>query len=80
MNHFAIHLKLTQLYSNKFSKIDYLGMHLTKTIIRIGTSTPMFLAALFPIAKTWKPPKGPSTNEKDVIHKYHGRILSLKKE
>jgi len=40
----------------------------------------MFLAALFTRAKTWKRPKGPSTDEKDVIHKYSGRILSHKKE
>ena len=55
-------------------------MHLTKTIIWIGTSTPIFLAALFTIDKTWKQPTGPSTDEKDVIHKYNGRILSHKKE
>jgi len=40
----------------------------------------MFLAALFTRAKTWKQPKGPSTDAKDVIHKYNGRILSHKKE
>ena len=40
----------------------------------------MFLAALFTRAKTWKQPTGPSTDEKDVIHKYNGRILSHKKE
>ena len=40
----------------------------------------MFLAALFTRAKTWKQPKGPSTDEKDVIYKYNGRILSHKKE
>ena len=27
------------------------------------TCTPMFIAALFPIAKTWKQPKCPSTEE-----------------
>ena len=40
----------------------------------------MFLAALFTRTKTWKQPKGPSTDAKDVIHKYNGRILSHKKE
>ena len=40
----------------------------------------MFLAALFTRAKTWKQPTGPSTDEKDVMHKYNGRILSHKKD
>ena len=40
----------------------------------------MFTAALFTIAKTWKPRTGPSTDEKDVIPKYNGSILSHKNE
>ena len=31
-----------------------------KTLIRKGTYTPMFIAALFTIAKIWKQPKCPS--------------------
>ena len=34
-----------------------------KTLIRKDTCTPMFMAALFAIAKTWKQPKCPSTDE-----------------
>ena len=34
-----------------------------KTLIRKDTCTPMFIAALFTIAKTWKQPKCPSTDE-----------------
>ena len=34
-----------------------------KTLIQKGTCTPMFKAALFTIAKAWKQPKGPLTNE-----------------
>ena len=34
-----------------------------KTIIQRDTSTPMFIAALFTIARTWKQPKCPSTDE-----------------
>ena len=30
---------------------------------RKDTYTPVFIAALFTIAKTWKPPKCPSTDE-----------------
>ena len=34
-----------------------------KTMTRKDTWTPMFIAALFSIAKTWKQPKCPSTEE-----------------
>ena len=45
--------------------IPLLGIYLekTKTLIQKDTCTPMFTAALFPIAKTWKQPKCPSTDE-----------------
>ena len=41
--------------------IPLLGIHPEKTIIQKYTYTPMFIAALFTIAKTWKQPKCPST-------------------
>ena len=34
-----------------------------KTIIQKESCTTMFIAALFTIARTWKQPKGPSTDE-----------------
>ena len=34
-----------------------------KTIIQKDTCTPVFIAALFTIARTWKQPKCPSTDE-----------------
>ena len=34
-----------------------------KTVIQKDTHTPMFIAALFTITKTWKQPKCPSTEE-----------------
>ena len=37
--------------------------HIEKTLIRKDTCTPMFIAALFMIAKVWKQPKCPSTDE-----------------
>ena len=37
--------------------IPLLGIYLEKTIIQKDTRTPMFTAALFTIAKTWKQPK-----------------------
>ena len=39
------------------------GTYLEKAIIQKDTCTPMFMAALFIIAKTWKQHKCPSTNE-----------------
>ena len=43
--------------------IPLLGINPDKTIIRKDTCTPVFTEALFTIAKTWKQPKCPSTDE-----------------
>ena len=43
--------------------IPLLGIYPEKTIIPNDTCTPMFVAALFTIARSWKPPKCPSTDE-----------------
>ena len=43
--------------------IPLLGIYPDKTIIQKDTCTPMFIAALFTIAKTWKQPKCPLTDE-----------------
>ena len=43
--------------------IPLLGIYPEKTLIRKDTGTPMFIAALFTIARTWKQPKCPSTDE-----------------
>ena len=43
--------------------IPLLDIHLEKTIIQKDTCTPMFTAALFTTATTWKQPKCPSTDE-----------------
>ena len=43
--------------------IPLLGIYLDKTIIRKDTCTPMLIAALFTIAKTWKQPKCPLIDE-----------------
>ena len=40
-----------------------LGIHPDKTIFQKDTCTPMFIAALFTIARTWKQPKCPLTDE-----------------
>ena len=44
-------------------EIPLLGKYPEKTIIQKDTCTPMFIAALFTIARTWKQPKCPSTDE-----------------
>ena len=43
--------------------VPLLGIYPDKTIIQKYTCTLMFTAALFTIAKTWKQPKCPSTDE-----------------
>ena len=43
--------------------IPFLGIHPDKAVIRKDTYTPMFIAALFTIAKPWKQPKCPLTDE-----------------
>ena len=43
--------------------IPLLGIYPEKTIIQKDTCTPLFTAALFTIARSWKQPKCPSTDE-----------------
>ena len=44
-------------------EIPLLDIYPKKTLIQEGSCTTMFIAALFTIARTWKPPKCPSTDE-----------------
>ena len=53
-------LKIELLYD---PAIPLLGIYLDKTVIQKYTCIPIFIAALFTIAKTWKQPKCPSTEE-----------------
>ena len=52
--------------------IPLLGMYPEKTIIQREKYTKMFIAVLFTIARTWKQPKCPSTDEwiKKLWHIY----------
>ena len=43
--------------------IPLLGIHTEETRIKRDTCTPMFIAALFIIARTWKQPRCPSADE-----------------
>ena len=63
--------------------IPLVGIYLEETRIQKDTCTPMFIAVLFLIARTFrKLPKCPSTEErikKDMVHIYNGILLSHKK-
>ena len=63
--------------------MPFLGTYLEKNVIQMDTFTLIFIAALFTIAKTWKQPKCPLTDEwiKKTMDKVHnGILLSHKKE
>ena len=61
--------------------IPLLGIYPEKTTTRKDTCTPMFIAALFTIAKTWKQPKCPLTEEwiKKRWSIHNGILLSHQK-
>ena len=64
--------------------IPPLGIYLKKTEMLIwkDTCTPMFIAALFTIAKIWKQPVSIDRwmDKEDVVYMYNGILLSHKKE
>ena len=68
--------------------IPLLDIYPEKTIIQKESCTTMFTAALFTIARTWKQPKCPLTDEwikkmwyvYTMVHIYNGILLSHKKE
>ena len=53
-------LGLTQLYD---PEIPRLGIYPEETKTEKDTCSPLFIAALFTIARTWKQPRCPSTDE-----------------
>ena len=66
---FLIKLKIEPPYD---TAIPLLGIYPEKNIIQKDSCTTMFIAALFTIARTWKQPKCPSTDEwiKKMWHIY----------
>ena len=55
--------------------IPLLDIHTEETRIQRDTCTPMFITALFIIARTWKQPRCPSADELDkkaVVHIHNG--------
>ena len=70
---------LSRVFSNTtvqkhqfFSTQPNIGMYPDKTIIQKDTCILMFTAALFTIARTWRKPKWPSTDEwiKKILYIY----------
>ena len=64
--------------------IPLLGIYLEKTIIQKGTGTPVFIAALFTVARTWKQHSCPSTGGQrscgtytqwSITQPYKGRLF-----
>ena len=64
--------------------IPLLSIHLDETFVEADTCSPMLIAVLFTIAKTWKQPQCPSTDEwiKKMwcIYIHNEILLSHKKE
>ena len=63
--------------------IPLLGIHTKETRSERDTCTPIFIAALFVIARTWKQPRMPISrgmDKKAVVCIYNGVLLSHQKE
>ena len=60
-------LEIEPLY---YLTIPLLGIHIKETRIERDTCTPMFITAFFTIARTWKQPRHPSTDEWIWKHSY----------
>ena len=56
-------LKILQIELPYDPAIPLLGIHTKETRIERDTCTPVYIAALFTIAKTWKQPRCPSADE-----------------
>ena len=62
--------------------IPLLGMYPEETKTEKDTCIPLFIAALYPIARTWRQPRCPLTDEwiKKLWYIHNGILLSHKKE
>ena len=62
--------------------VPLLGIYPKETKIERDTCIPLLIAALFTIARTWKQPRCPSTDEwtKVVVYEHNGILLNYKKE
>ena len=55
--------------------VPLLGINTKETKIERDTCTPIFIAALFIIARTWKQTRCPSADEWTAVIHIHNRIL-----
>ena len=62
-NSVEISLKKLEIELPYDPAIPLLGIHTEETRIERNTCTPMFIAALFIIARTWKQPRCPTADE-----------------
>ena len=72
-------LKKLGIKSPYDSAIPLLGIYPEETKSEKDTCNPMFTAALYAIARTWKKPRCPSTDEwiKNLCSRTHTHALSL---
>ena len=70
-----------------YPAIPLLGIHTTETRMERNKCTPVFTAALFTIARTWKQPRCPLAdnghcpmNKEVVVHRQNGILLRYKKQ
>ena len=66
-------LRKLKIELSRDAAIPLLGIHLDRTIIQKDAYTPVFIAALFQICKTWM-------DKDNAIHIYNGILLSKEKE
>ena len=57
------YLRKLNIELSYYLAIPLLGIYPDKTFLEKDTCTPVFIAAVFATAKTWKQPKCPSTDE-----------------
>ena len=75
-------LKKTEIKLPYDPAIPLLGIKTKEARSERDTCTPVFIAAPFTIARTWKQPRCPSaTMDKEVeVHIHNGVLLSYKKQ
>ena len=56
--------------------VPLLGIHTKETRTERDTCTPMFITALFIIARTWKRSRCPLADKKALVHIHNGILLS----
>ena len=79
-DHYTSSLKNLSIEPPHDLAIPLLAVYPEKIIIQKDTCTPMLIASLFTIARTWKQPKCPSTDEWIKMMWHNGTLLRHKRE